>query len=57
MLPQYQQDTGGSARERIFKLNPIHASVIYQIPWMRWIHWTSKLFRENSIVEYLLFSY
>ena len=35
--------------ERIFKLSPIHASVIYQIPWIRWIHWISDLFGENSI--------
>ena len=26
-------------RDRIFKLIPIHASVIYQIPWIRWIQW------------------
>ena len=32
--------------ESSFKLNPIHASVIYQIPW---IHWISDPFRENSI--------
>ena len=30
MLPQCQQDT--CVRDRIFKLSPIHASVIYQIP-------------------------
>ena len=33
--------------ERIFKLSPIHVSVIYQIPW---IHWISDPFRENSNV-------
>ena len=32
----------------IFKLGPIHASVIYQFPWIRWIHWNSVLFREKS---------
>ena len=26
--------------ERIFKLIPIHASLIHKIPWIRWIHWT-----------------
>ena len=25
-------------RDRIFKLNPIHVSVIYQIPWIWWIY-------------------
>ena len=25
-------------RDRIFTLNPIHASVIYQVPWICWIH-------------------
>ena len=25
--------------DMIFKLNPIHASVIYQIPWIHWIQW------------------
>ena len=34
--------------ERIFKLSPIHAWVIYQIPRIRWIHWISDPFRENS---------
>ena len=29
------------------KLTQIHASVIYQIPWIRWI---SVTFRENSII-------
>ena len=29
------------------KLTQIHASVIYQIPWIRWISFT---FRENSII-------
>ena len=35
--------------ERIIKLNPIHASVIYQI---LWIHWISDQFRENSNVSH-----
>ena len=38
-----------ASTERIFKLSPIHASVIYPIPWICWIHWISHLFRENSI--------
>ena len=29
----YQSATTTHATDRIFKLNPIHASVIYQIPW------------------------
>ena len=33
--------------KQIFKFSPIHASVIYQIPW---IHWISDPFRENPIV-------
>ena len=40
MLPQHQ------VAERIFKLSPIHALVIYQIPWICWIY---DPFRENSI--------
>ena len=37
-------------RDRIFKLSPIHALVIYQIPWIQWI---PVPFREKSI-EYEL---
>ena len=33
--------------EQILILNPIHASVIFQILWIPWIQW--KRFRENSI--------
>ena len=44
MLPQCHEDT-----VIIFKFNPIHASVIYQFTWIRWIHWNPVLFRENSI--------
>ena len=38
----------------IFKLTPIHASVIYLILWIRWNHriqsnWSSSSFRKNSI--------
>ena len=39
--------------ERIFKLNPIHALVIYHIPWICWIHWIPDPFREKSIVYVL----
>ena len=35
-------------RDKIFKLTPIHASVIYQI---LWIYWISIPFRENSTVS------
>ena len=30
---------------------PSHASVIYQIPWIRWIHWISVPFTENSNIS------
>ena len=33
--------------ERILKLIHIHASVICQIPLIRWIHWSSLSFTEN----------
>ena len=33
--------------EGIFKLTVIHASMIYQIRWTRWIHGISLRFREN----------
>ena len=38
--------------DRIFKLNLVHASTIYQIPWIRWIHLISDPFRENSNVNF-----
>ena len=37
--------------DRIFKLTRIHASVIYPIPWIRWIHWISVQLMENSNVS------
>ena len=40
-----------TVRILIFRLSPIHASVIYQFPWIRWIHWNPVLFRENSIAS------
>ena len=39
------------ATVRIFKFSPIHASVIYQFPWIRWIHWNPVLFSGNLIVS------
>ena len=44
----YHSASKTHVRDRIFKLTPIHASVIYQIPWIRWIHWISIHFRGNS---------
>ena len=38
-IPQYKLDV----RDNIFKLTPIHATVIYQIPWICWIHWFAVL--------------
>ena len=35
---------------RILKFSLIHALVIYQIPWICWIHWISYPFSENSII-------
>ena len=35
-------------RDRVFKLTLIHASVIYQIPWICRNHWICVPFRENS---------
>ena len=39
-------DDISDVRDRIFKLKPIHATVIYQI---RWIQWIAVSFKENSI--------
>ena len=46
MLRKCQQET---YERQDLKLSPIHHSVIYQIPWIRQIHWISIPFRENSI--------
>ena len=35
----YHSTSKTHVKDRIFKLSPIHGSVIYQIPWIRWIHW------------------
>ena len=33
----YHSANKTDVRDRIFKLSPIHVSVIYQIPWIHWI--------------------
>ena len=43
-------------RDGIFKLSPIHASVMYQIPWIHWNHLISDPFRENSDEDELFMS-
>ena len=43
MLPQRQQQTS----DRIFKMSPIHASIIYEITLICCIHGISVSFREN----------
>ena len=35
-------------KDRIFKSSSVRASVIFQIPWIRWFHWISGPFRENT---------
>ena len=42
----YHSTNKTHVRDRIFKLSPIHASVIYQIPWICWIQWIPVPFRE-----------
>ena len=37
----YYSSSKTHVRDRIFEFTSIHASVIYQIPWIRRIHWTS----------------
>ena len=46
----YHSTSKRQVADTIFKLTPIHVSVIYHIPWIRWIHWISDLFtsRKNS---------
>ena len=44
MLPQHQQDT---CRDRIFKLSPIHGSVIFRFPEFTEFGESSALFRKN----------
>ena len=49
-VPQYQQDT---CRDRIFKLCPIQASVIFRFPEFPEFSESSALFRKNSTVSNL----
>ena len=35
----YHSPSKTPVRDRIFKFSPLHASVIYQIPWIHWIQW------------------
>ena len=46
----YHSNSRTQVAKRTFKLSPIQASVIYQIPSIRRIHWILDLFRENFIV-------
>ena len=45
----YHSASKTQVAERIFKLTPVHATVIYQILWIRWIPWISYPLREYSI--------
>ena len=47
----YDSASKTHAGERIFELTAIHASLIYQILRICWIHLISDQFRENSIVN------
>ena len=44
----YHSASKTNVRDGIFKLSPIHASVICQILWIRWIQWIPVTFRKNS---------
>ena len=46
----YHSTSKTHMRARIFKLTIIHASVIYQNPWIHRIQWIPVPFRENSNV-------
>ena len=46
----YHSTNKTHVRDRIFTLSLIHASVIYQFPWIRWIQWIPVPFKENSII-------
>ena len=52
----YHSTSKTQVRDRIFKLTLIHASVIYQIPWIHWNHLISDPFRENSDEDELFMS-
>ena len=43
----YHSTSKTHVRDRIFKLRPMHASVIYHIPWIHWIHWKFYSIWEN----------
>ena len=45
----YQSTSEILVADKIFKFSPIHASVIFHIPWIRLIHWVSDPFREVPI--------
>ena len=44
----YHSASKTHVRDKIFNLTPIHASVIYQIPWIQWI---SVPLRDNSMAS------
>ena len=45
----YHSSSKTHVRDRILKLIPIHASVIYQIPWIHWIQWKFCSFRKKTL--------
>ena len=45
----YHSASKTQVAERIFKLSPVHALVIYLIPWICWIHWISDPLRETPL--------
>ena len=51
MLPQHQQDT---CRDRIFKLSPIHGSVIFRFPEFPEFSESSALFRKIPMIPFRL---
>ena len=46
----YQSTSTTHVKDRTIKLTLVYASVIYQFPWICWIHWNPVLFRENPNV-------
>ena len=53
----YLSNEKTQVREEIFKLTSFHASVIFQVPWNRWIQWISLPFRENPIWVFRWFKF
>ena len=49
---RYHNTRKTHVKDRTFNLTPINISVIYQITGIRWVHWNSIPFRENSIVRF-----